>query len=192
MLKCIKVAVTGGIGAGKSSVCLMLKKLGAYVVNSDEIAHKLLVPSSSLGKKIVRLLGKEVVKKGRFDRAKIAKVFDCKEKLLKLEKLIHPQVFKEIRERYKQAKEEKVELFVVEIPLLFETKKEKFYNYTIAVIADENICASRSIHFNKRKEFQMSMEEKAKKADFVITNNSSKQNLRQQVRAVAALIKEMK
>ena len=57
MLKLKKVAVTGGLSCGKSSVCRIFKELGAYVVSADKIVHQLLSPDANLGQKIVQLIG---------------------------------------------------------------------------------------------------------------------------------------
>jgi dephospho-CoA kinase len=74
-----KVAVTGGLSSGKSSVCKILKECGAYVVNSDDIVHQLLDPHTAIGQQIIELLGAGVVVDGQFDRKKIAQaVFENK------------------------------------------------------------------------------------------------------------------
>lgn len=184
MLKLRKIAVTGNLAAGKSTVCHLLKKLGAHVLDSDKIVHTLL-NSSPIKKAIVKLLGEEVLEKGRIDRSKIARiVFNSKKnkKLLQLEKIIHPEVLKKINQKYRESKKKnKDQLFVVEMPLLFEMKAEKFFDFVISVIADEKICAGRfGTDFKKRNQRQMTSAEKTKKADFVIYNNQDLKSLKKQ------------
>ena len=186
MLKLRKIAVTGNLAAGKSTVCHLLKKLGAYVLDSDKIVHSLLLNSSSLQKAIVKLLGEEVLTKGRLDRSKIAQVvFNSKKnkKLLQLEKIIHPEVLKKINQKYLEIKKKnKDRLFVVEMPLLFEIKAEKFFNFIIAVIANKKTCSERfGKDYQKRNQRQMSSQQKIKKADTVIYNNKDLKSLKKQI-----------
>ena len=84
-----KIAVTGGIASGKSTVCHLFEKLGAYTVSADAIVHQLLDPTQSLGKKVIVLLGPDVVIEGQLSRERIAQKVFCNPCLLKkLEKLI--------------------------------------------------------------------------------------------------------
>ena len=101
MLRLKKIAVTGNVASGKSTVCLFLKECGAYVVNADSIVHKLLSPETTLGKSIINLLGYDVIIDGQFDRRAIAeKVFKDYSLLKDLEKILHPEVQKEINKEY--------------------------------------------------------------------------------------------
>ncbi len=94
MLKLEKVAITGGLSCGKSSVCRYFKELGAYVISADEIVHQLLIPTNELGQEVIALLGKDIAVNGTIDRSMIAKkVFENKTLLLSLEKLIHIDLY---------------------------------------------------------------------------------------------------
>ena len=73
MLRLRKVAVTGGLSCGKSSVCRIFKELGAYVVSADEIVHRLLSTKTNLGQQVISLLGKEIITNGKINRSTIAK-----------------------------------------------------------------------------------------------------------------------
>ena len=76
MLKLKKIAVTGGLAAGKTTVCQLFKELGAYVVSADEIVHQMLSPDTVVGQQVVSLLGSDIVSGLGIDRKKIAaKVF---------------------------------------------------------------------------------------------------------------------
>jgi dephospho-CoA kinase len=101
MLKFRKIAVTGGLSCGKSSVCRFLKELGACVVSSDDIVHQLLSSDTNLGQKIIQLLGNDIVVDQKIDRSRIAqKVFQDPNLLQALEEILHPAVYKEIEKEY--------------------------------------------------------------------------------------------
>lgn len=182
-----KIAVTGALGTGKSAVCQLLKKKGAIVLNADEIIHELYSsPNSDLGKKIISLLGQDVVVAGSFSKKLIAeKVFNNSDKLLQLEQLLHPEVQRAIDAKFNESiKTKDSPLFVVEVPLLFEVGWEPFFDTTLTVVADVNICQKRFedrggklSDFKLRTERQLPMDEKAKRADIVVTNNGSLQDL---------------
>jgi len=187
MLKLKKVAVTGGIGCGKTTICDILKEAGAYVVNSDEVAHDLLEVDSLLGKKIIKFFGSEIITNGDFDRGKIAeRVFNDPNGLHYLESLLHPVMLREIEKRYEQAKKRKFRLFVVEMPLLFELHQEKMFDIIITVYAKKSLCMQRLSpqkrkDINKRMQRQCSIVEKKRRADVVIINNGTKEELKKKV-----------
>lgn len=194
MLTLIKVAVTGGLSCGKSSVCRIFKELGAHVVNADEIVHQLLSPNTNLGQQVIRLIGDDVVVNGQIDRKVIAKrVFDNQVLLLSLEKLLHPAVLNEIERQYQQVKgQHSASLFVAEIPLLYEAAGEDKFNYVIDVWCDPQTCRKRfkeatgygDDEYEKRMARQLPPEEKAKRADYVINNCGSRENMRSAVVAI--------
>ncbi len=190
----IKVAITGNIGTGKSTVCSYFKKFGAYVVNSDKLSHKI-ISSAKVKEKIIRYFGSSVLEKGKISRKRIAKiVFNDKKKLKKLESIVHPLVFKEIEKLYSKAKQKNYKFFVVEIPLLFETKKEKLFDYVITVSAREENCRKRvkgllKKDFEKRLQRQMPLNKKAAKSDFVINNDSNFASLKRQTSKIASILK---
>jgi len=192
MLTLKKLAVTGGLSCGKSLVCRYLRELGAYVVDSDRIVHQLLTPDTDLGKKVIELLGSGVVVDNAFDRARVARKVFLNPKLLRsLENILHPPVYEEIERQYHELnnKRDAATLFVAEIPLLFETGGERYFDKTIAVVADRESCWDRyrkqtgyeREDFNRRMVRQLRQREKAEKADHIIYNNGSEAELRQEV-----------
>lgn len=190
MLK--KVAITGGLSCGKSTVCRLFEELGAYVVNADKIVHRLLSPNTFLGSQIIALLGKEIIVDGEIDRGKIAqKVFNDQTLLQSLETLIHPAVMSEIEKQYQQiSKQGKSPLFIAEIPLLFEVNGEKSFDKTIAVWAPAELCKKRfssatgypAEEYDRRMSFQLPAEEKKRRADYVIDNTGDEKHLKNETK----------
>lgn len=191
-----KIAVTGTLSSGKSTVCQLFKELGAYVVSADEIVHRLLTPGTKIGQQVISLFGEDILTGGQIDRSKIAKkAFHDPILLQALEQLIHPQVRDEIEREYQNCNGTSP-LFVVEIPLLFESDLHEDYPVTIAVIASKELCRQRfdktkfSIEndYEQRTQRQLSAEEKAGKATYVIHNDGSIEELKANVAKIHALL----
>ena len=186
-----KIAVTGGLSSGKSTVCGIFKDLGAYTVSSDEIVHNLFLNDRPLQRKIIDLLGSDIVVNNLLDRKKISnKVFSQPLKLQALERLIHPAVFNEIQTRYLQVCDNKeYAFFVAEVPLLFETDSQHLFDYVITVLSSEKKCKERfkimtgqsESQFQERMIRQINPKQKAEKADFMLINNGSLDELYTQV-----------
>jgi dephospho-CoA kinase len=190
MLKLKKIAITGGIASGKTSVCQFFKELGAYVVNADAIVHELLKTNTDLGQQLIRQLGQEIIKNGQISRKVIAeKAFKDPKQLQKLEELLHPAVLKEIEGHYNAAcKKGSYSSFVVEIPLLFEIGANPFYDVIVAVFADEEKAKIRfekegfqKTEYDLRMKRQLKPEQKAAKSHHTIQNNGSLDDLRNEV-----------
>lgn len=191
MLVLKKLAVTGGLSSGKTTVCKILENLGAYYVSADQIVHQLLSPKTKIGKKIIDLLGSDILNGDQFDRAKIAeKVFSQKDKLYALEQILHPAVINEIKNLYDHIKKsDKYILFVAEVPLLFESESENFFDAVLAVVADPELCKKRfqskslapEEEFEKRMARQWDVKQKASKADFTISNDEGLKELEKNV-----------
>ncbi len=181
MLKYKKVAVTGSLSSGKSTLCQILKTHGAYLVSADDISHQLLESHPGILKKVIQLLGKQVLHGSKIDRSIVAKiVFSDKEKLKKLEGILHPFIFEEIEKEYKKSKEEKQHtMFVAEVPLLFEANRQSEFDLTLLITANLDFAKKRynQSDYDKRVQYQMSTSEKEELSDFIICNNGSKQDL---------------
>jgi len=188
MLELKKVTVTGGLSCGKSSVCHFLSELGAKVVNADKIVHELLNPNTPIGQRVIKLLGPEIVIENKMDRSKIASRIFTNPKLLRsLENILHPAVYEELEKQYEEAKKDKeTQLFVADIPLLFETKGEERFDTTIVVVANREACWERfrkstgyeREEYNRRMARQLTTHEKAERADYVIENDGTLDELK--------------
>jgi len=190
MLKLKKIAITGGLASGKSTVCQFLQELGAYVVNADTIVHELLKAQTDLGQKVLHLLGPDILQNGKINRQVIAKkVFQNENLLRKLESILHPAVLEEISRRYEKASlANRYTSFVVEMPLLFEISAQVFYDVIVTVIADDTTAIDRFLamghtkqEYEERMSHQLSPMTKAQQAHYVLTNNGTFKDLRKQV-----------
>lgn len=190
MLTLKKVAVTGGLASGKTTVCNDLKNYGAYVISADEVVHRLLAHDTAVIKKIVADLGPECLKEGKIDTESVAKlVFSYPEKLKILENTLHPAVLNVIEREYEKVKNRKdISFFVAEIPLLFECAWESHFDLVIVVSSSEEVCKMRydeqGSDYSRRMARQMPLKEKERRADITIKNNGSHEELKKQIKGI--------
>lgn len=198
-----KIAVTGSLAGGKTTVCALLRELGpAYVVDADQLVHQLLSPETDVGRRILKAFGPRVLVNGRFDRREIAReAFADRDKLAFLEETLHPLIAKEINREFQKAKLERVcPFFVAEVPLLFESKTPYEFDCIVAVIADPKICQERflertqgdSATFTNRFARQLPAEQKASLSHYTIVNNGSLADLRRQVETLINNLEQLK
>lgn len=192
MLDFRKVAVTGGLASGKSSVLRFFEEFGATVVCADKIVHQLLDPTTPLGKQALSLLGKSVLVGGEFDRQRVAKrLFEDPLLLHRWERLLHPKVRDEIKTYFTFQQGHTPILLVVELPLLFEVGWEGDYDVTLAVFTPEEVAEARYLQsggsqeeFRRRSQRQWTPAQKAEKADIVIKNDGTLEELRQKLQPI--------
>ncbi|MCH9627558.1 MAG: Dephospho-CoA kinase [Chlamydiales bacterium] len=193
-----KVAVTGSLASGKTTVCHFFEKLGAYVVSADAIVHQLLTPTTPVGQRLIDLLGNEIIVEGELSREEIAKRIFRESSLLEtVEKQIHPEVQKVIETHYQEASQKTFLLFVAEIPLLFESKLDTFYDAIIVISADKERRKSRFLkttpydatEFDRRERRQMPIEEKQKRTSYTFENNGTLTQLNHFVQKTFNLLK---
>jgi dephospho-CoA kinase len=178
----VAVAITGGIGAGKSEALYAFQKAGAATVSSDEIVHHLLRADPEVREAIVRELGEDVLNEdGEVDRARVAeKVFADRAKLDFLEQLLHPRVAAE----YLRWREQLAELpnppsvTVTEVPLLYETGGDKRFDKVVVITAPAKLREQRRrVTRDDRDQRLLPDKEKAARADFVYVNTGSLEDL---------------
>jgi small subunit ribosomal protein S1 len=178
----IAVAITGGIGAGKSEALYAFQKAGAATVSSDEIVHHLLRADPEVKEAIVRELGEDVLdEEGNVDRKRVAKVvFGDRAKLDFLERLLHPRVVREYLEwREGLAKlPNPPRVCVTEVPLLFETGGEKRFDKVVVITAPARLREQRRrVPRDDRDERLLPDREKVKRADFHYVNTGTLEEL---------------
>ncbi|WP_110927189.1 dephospho-CoA kinase [Bacillus massiliglaciei] len=188
------IGITGGIASGKSSVSNYLKELGFSVIDADIASRKVVEPGEQAYKEIVDAFGKEIVQEdGSLDRPRLgAIVFTDEEKRLLLNRIVHPQVRKWMKEETEAAFEAGAETVFMDIPLLFESKLTYMVEKTILIYADEDIQLSRLMKRNgftkeeaeARIRSQMPLADKKKLADEVVNNNGEFKETASQIRAI--------
>lgn len=176
----LKIAITGNIAAGKTQVENFLANQ-FKVFDTDKIAHEKL-------NDLKEFYGYDVFTNGIVDRKKLGElVFNNPELKIKLENIIHPLIKKEVLKIFEENSNEDV--IFVSVPLLFETDFYKLFDKILFVAANENIRLERLQKRNNlssseailRIRSQMSQEEKIKRADFIIENNSTPEDLEKRV-----------
>ena len=183
------VGLTGGIGAGKSEALKALERLGARTLSTDAVTHELL-QTDEVRDLLVAELGPEVAPSGTIDRSAVAsRVFGDEEKRKWLEGVLWPRVGQRVAE-FRESVED-APAAVVEVPLLFEAGMEAVFDKTIAVIADEEVRAERAAArghelVEARTARQLSQDEKAQKADFVVRNDGDLRELETKLSDVLA------
>lgn len=179
------IGLTGTCGSGKSTVGKLMKKFGAQVVSSDKIAAEVFKKGNPIYRRIQKLFGVT----GLLRKPQVAaEVFANSKKRKALERIAHPYVFRRLREEIARAKKR---VIVLEIPLLFETGADKKCCVTIAVVSDLKtiIKRLRKKGFSKKEilariNAQLSQREKKSRADFIIRNAGSFEQLKKQTQAV--------
>ena len=181
------IGLTGGIASGKSTVSKYLAEKGFKVYDADKIA-KDISEKKLVQEEIIATFGDKILEENRnIDRKKLKEiVFEDKEKLKQLNAIIHPKVI----DFYKKLKEKNTdEIIIFDVPLLFESGIEKFCDKILVVISDYEIQLNRIVERDKIDrdlaekiiKSQLSNEERIKKADVVIENNSSLEDLFEKV-----------
>jgi len=189
------IALTGGIGAGKSTALAALERLGAAVLSSDAVVHELYA-SDQVRDAVVARFGPEVAPDGVVDRGQLATVaFAATESRSWLEGLIWPLVRDAVSawKTRSQAADPRPRALVVEVPLLFEGGQERLYDATIAVTADEDVRRARASArghraVDEREARQLSQADKAARATYVVTNDGDIDELQRELSSVLAML----
>lgn len=140
------IGITGGIGSGKSTVlAYMEEQYHAYILQTDQIAHKLQEPDQICYKKIKNLFGKDILQEdGRIDRVKLGNlVFADREKLNLLNQIIHPEVKTYVKKEIRHAQTEGIELVLIESALLLEDHYEELCDELWYIYAKEDVRIQR-------------------------------------------------
>jgi dephospho-CoA kinase len=177
----LNIGLTGGIGSGKSTVAQFFKDKGAYLIDFDILAHKVEEPEGPAWKRIVEEFGPGILNEdSTINREKLGDiVFQDKEKLERLNSIVHPAVFEEWLHRMEEIKAEKEDAIVIsDIPLLIEVGLQKYVDLTVLVYVSPERQIERIMTRNGfsreeaeyRLQSQMSIDEKISFADIVINN----------------------
>ena len=187
------VGLTGGLGAGKSTALAALEQLGAATLSTDAVVHEL-YETDELRDAVVARWGVEVAPAGVVDRALVAAhAFASLDERVWLEAQIWPLVGARVAAWREQlaVRDPAPPVAVVETPLLFEAGLESSYDATIAVVADEQLRLARAharghVGVEERAARQLSQEEKARRATYVVVNDGTVEQLRSELSDVLA------
>jgi dephospho-CoA kinase len=193
----MKVGLTGGIGAGKSTVADLFSQKGAVVIRSDELARQVIEPQTPGFQQVIDRFGKDFVNsEGYIDRAKLAQIVFKDDAALKdLENIIHPLVRNRTNQIIDQHTSETI--IVNEIPLLLEKKMESLFDFLVIVISSEKNrlerLAQRGLAAEQataRMAKQVSDEERKAAADFLIVNDGNLDQLEADVEKIWQTLQE--
>jgi dephospho-CoA kinase len=184
--KILKVAVTGGAGSGKTSVCKRLKELGVKVISADELAREAVAPGSTAFKKIVHYFGKTVLlSDGTLNRKKLRRMITDDDARLAMERFIHHEIEKLILKNVVCAEKEGCRMVVIEVPLLFELGMKEKFDWVVVVSTDKELRVKRLMARDQTSrdeamgliDVQMPEKEKIDRADYVVRNEGSMEKL---------------
>ena len=189
----LAVAITGGIGAGKSTALECFRRHGAATVSSDEIVHHLLATDPEVSSALVQRLGEDILgEDGAPDRERIAfRVFKDREALDFLEGLLHPLVSREYMSWREQlaALPNPPAVCVTEVPLLYEVGADSRFDKVVLITAPTKLREARRGGWSDDREARLIPDrEKAKRADFTYANTGTPDELDAWVAGVMATL----
>jgi len=187
------IGLTGSIGSGKSTVSGFFEKLGAIVIDADQLSRQVVEPGTPALKELTLAFGENILNPdGSLNRTLVAEiVFNSDEKRELLNSIIHPMIFNEINSTIEEYREKGTEIIILEAALILEKKSLiKLIDKLIVVSIDEETQKKRlegrgdlsREQINARINSQLTNNEKIKHADYIIDNNQDLVNTREQVR----------
>jgi dephospho-CoA kinase len=197
----IKVALTGGVASGKSTVAALIQEAGLPVLDSDTIAREVVAPGKPAWQALHQSFGREFFgPDGTVDRQALAHhVFTRPQARQELNRILHPWIARELQERLALYQSQGVPLVVVEIPLLFELGLETIYDRIIVVYSDVGSQKQRLTRRDSRTADEIegilaaqgSLRQKVCQADFVVDNTGSMAATRQQVKKIVGELRKL-
>ncbi|AQT69715.1 Dephospho-CoA kinase [Anaerohalosphaera lusitana] len=188
------IGILGAVGSGKSTAARLFGELGCAVIDADRIAHAML-DTEEVKQELAAEFGNGIFdEQGEVDRKSLGdKVFNDPQKVQAINAIIHPRVMEEVETRIAdRSRKEEVRAIVLDIPLLAEVGWHERCDSLVFVKCDEKIRRDRThkrhggrdIEAKKREKFQISLDKKAKIADYILVNNSEVSALADQVQRV--------
>lgn len=195
----ITLGVTGGIGSGKSLVARMFAEEGARVFDADHEAKRIMQQDPAVRSELIAQFGSDAyLEGGTLNRGYLASIaFPDPERLAQLNEIVHPRVFASFERARRKAQEEGVEILVHEAALIFEAGGEKHMDAVVVVDASEDVRIQRVVErdgvtpesVRARMRHQLPAEELVRRADYVLRNEGTVEELRRQV---ARLLSELR
>jgi dephospho-CoA kinase len=178
----VAVAITGGIGAGKTEALAAFARHGAATISSDDIVHRLLREDDEVRQALLERFGERILDDaGQIDRRAIGEiVFDDREALEWLERLLHPRVVGEYLEWRAGLAElpDPPAVCATEVPLLYEVGGESRFDVVVVITAPRDLRRDRArVEPSEREARLIPDQEKAARADFVYVNDGTREEL---------------
>lgn len=194
-----RIALTGGIATGKSHVRALFEQLGVPTIDSDVLAREAVAPGTAGLAKVIARFGSDVLDaSGALDRQKLAKiVFADPEARKALETIVHPEVRNATDEWFASLDSGRHPYAVADIPLLYEVGRDRDFDAVIVAAADPETQLRRVMERNRLSEAearqrlaaQRPIEEKVRRADYVIRTDGSFADTERQVKAVSEALR---
>jgi dephospho-CoA kinase len=185
------IGLTGGFGSGKSTVARFLAELGAVVIDADEVGHEVFKPGTEAWGEVVNTFGQRIIGfDGAIDRRKLAKiVFRDADARERLNKIMHPKIYWQVKELIEEYREKGVAVVVVEAPLLLEAGWKSMVDEVWVTSALQAIIISRlkeqkgilEAESLARLNAQLTDEERTEQADVVISTSGTPDEIKEEV-----------
>ena len=188
----LKVGLTGGLGSGKSTASKFFNSLGAFILDADNAAKKLIESSKEVKNELIKEFGTDIMDaNSNVDKKKLARVaFQDEDHQQRLNYVVHPHIHNAIDKSFNEILDQNNhELFIVDAALIYESGYDAHLDYVIVVTAQLKHRMERALNRNtltrdeilKRIEFQWPEEDKTSLADFVIHNDGTEAELNDQI-----------
>lgn len=199
--KLLVLGITGNIGSGKSTVADILIERGFKVINTDNLAKKVIAENPDITNAIANEFGVDAIIDGKLNAAFIASVVfgDNTGKLERLNRITHPPVIDAMIEEIEELQSSGETIIFVESALIYSAGIDEGFDYVIAVTADESIRFKRVAEYKhlsideikRRNDSQISQEKLVSLADFLIENNGTIAELRASVNFLLSIIEHL-
>ena len=191
----LKVGLTGGIGSGKSTASRYFESLGAFVLDADEEAKKLITSNETVQHELISEFGTDIIDgTGRVNKKKLARIaFQDEDHQQRLNSVVHPYIFNLIDKEFNRVfNDKKHGVFIVDAALIYETGFDAHLDYVIVVTAHLKNRMERALgretlsreEILKRVGFQWPEEEKVNMADFVVHNDGTEAELQKKIESL--------
>ncbi|MFZ0455436.1 MAG: dephospho-CoA kinase [Ignavibacteriaceae bacterium] len=196
----LKIAITGGIGSGKSAFSKFILEESYPVINVDDVSKEILVSDKEVKLKIEKEFGKESFKNGEINKKFLSgKVFSNPHNVIKINSIVHPGVIKKVNILISE-KLKDFDIAFAEAALIYEAGMDKYFDYVVLITAEDKLRLKRKVQFDnftedqflKRDENQIPDIEKKKRADFVFENNGSLDNLKTKANFLLKILNGLK
>ncbi len=190
----LRIGITGGLGSGKSTAASFFGDRGALVFDADMEAKLILLRHEPTRQAVIEAFGEAVLNEaGEIDFERLAGyAFATPERQRQLNDIIHPEVIRAADREMAAASQRGIAMFVLDAPLLFEARLEQYLDFTLAIVADEELRIKRARErgtltdedIHQRTRLQLSDKERAARANFVIHNNGTLEELHERLREI--------